>query len=95
MVVNLALPAQPLPFDSPKPDHLFQFCALLAALQGQLFVHCIMNYRVSIFMYHYLRKNLEYSEPQARSPILDSWEIIPQWQAIMALDSVDSNLSRN
>jgi len=85
----------PVPFDTPKPDHLFQFCALLAALHGrQVFVHCIMNYRVSIFMYHYLRQVLEYSEPRARSPILDCWQIEPQWREILALDAASLNLSR-
>ncbi len=86
----------PVPFDRPEADHLRQFCALLDAQQGrQLFVHCIMNYRVSAFMYHYLRWRQGYSEQQARSPIFEIWQVEPQWQAIMELDANALRLSRN
>ena len=86
----------PVPFDAPDANHLRQFCTLLTALQGrQLFIHCIMNYRVSAFMYHYLKLVKGYSEQQARSPIFDIWEMEPQWKAIMELDAASLNLKRN
>lgn len=76
----------PVPFDAPTADHVKRFFALLEAQQEQqVFVHCIMNYRVSAFMYHYLIRVKEWSPQQARSPIFDRWEIEPQWQAIMDL----------
>ena len=78
----------PVPFDAPAPAHFRQFCALLDAQQDhRLFVHCIMNYRVSAFMYLYLTRLRGWPEAQARSPILDRWAIEPQWQALMAMDS--------
>jgi len=86
----------PVPFDAPKADHVRQFCTLLTAQQGrQLFIHCIMNYRVSAFMYHYLGLVKGYSEQQARSPIFDIWEMEPQWQAFMELDAARLSLNRN
>jgi len=78
----------PVPFDTPSPDHLRQFCALLDARpERKLFVHCIMNYRVSAFMYLYLTQVRGIPEAQARSPILDRWDIEPQWRALMEMDS--------
>ena len=76
----------PVPFDQPEADHLKQFFGLLQS-QGEqaVFVHCIMNYRVSAFMYHYLTLIEDWPEDRARSPIFDKWEIEPQWQAIMEL----------
>lgn len=86
----------PVPFAAPNANHLRQFCALLNAQQGrQLFIHCIMNYRVSAFMYHYLRHVKGYSDTQARSPIFDIWDMEPQWQALMELDAASLNLSQD
>ncbi len=76
----------PVPFDAPSADHVSEFCRLLHCLRGrQLFVHCIMNYRVSAFMYHYLRRVEGYDDKHARSPIFDRWQVEPQWQSIIDL----------
>lgn len=81
---------QPVPFDAPDIEHLRRFFALLEAQAGQpLFIHCIMNFRVSAFMYLYLRFRRNYPEQQARSPILEQWKIEPQWQSIMRLQPHD------
>ncbi len=82
----------PVPFDHPRVDHLRQFFALLRSYPGQrLFIHCIMNYRVSAFIFHYLICFEGYSPAQARSPILDIWQPEPQWREILELgyDSLD------
>lgn len=84
----------PVPFDCPKIHHLQQFCRLLQAQQQRrLFIHCIMNYRVSVFIYHYLIAVEGYAQQDARSPIFARWEIEPEWQAMMELDSLSLNLS--
>ena len=54
--------------------------------EGRLVTELGMNYRVSVFMYHYLTTFEAFSSEQARSPIFDRWQIEPQWQAIMGLD---------
>ncbi len=80
----------PVPFDAPEVNHVRQFCKLLHSQNGQaVFVHCIMNYRVSVFMYLYLSTFEGFSGEQARSPMFDRWQIEPQWQAIMDLDQQD------
>ena len=77
----------PVPFDAPQAKHIRQFCDLLHSQRDQsVFVHCIMNYRVSVFMYHYLIAFEGFSRQRARSPVFDRWEIEPQWQALMDLD---------
>ena len=52
-----------------------------------------MNYRVSVFIYHYLIAVEGYAQQDARSPISARWEIEPEWQALMELDSLSLNLS--
>lgn len=74
----------PVPFDAPAPLHLQRFCALLEAQRDQrLFVHCIMNYRVSAFMYLYLKHVEGCADSDARSPIFERWQVEPQWQALL------------
>lgn len=83
----------PVPFDAPTPEQVRQFCALLETQRDRpLFVHCIMNYRVSAFMYLYLTQVCDYSEDRARSPIFDSWKIEPQWQALLDTDPAELDL---
>jgi protein tyrosine phosphatase (PTP) superfamily phosphohydrolase (DUF442 family) len=84
----------PVPFAAPTADHVNQFFHLLKAQQGRkVFVHCIMNYRVSAFMFLYLTLFQGYPSDQARSPIFDSWEIEPEWQKIMNLDAASPGLT--
>ena len=54
-----------------------------------------MNYRVSASTFHCLHRVNRYSKPQARSPIFDTRETEPQWQAFMELDAASLNLKRN
>ncbi len=83
----------PVPFKTPNIEHIQQFSRILKAFdQQKVFVHCIMNYRVSAFMLHYLQKVRGYTAEQARSPIFDKWQIEPQWQAIVELNAEELNL---
>ena len=83
----------PVPFDAPEPAHVRQFCKLMETLENQkVFVHCIMNYRVSAFMYLYLHKVKGYTEDAARSPMFGKWKIEPQWQAIVELSAEELKL---
>jgi len=80
----------PVPFDAPKIEHVQQFCRLMQTLENrQVFVHCIMNYRVSAFLFHYLHHFMNYPVEQARSPMFECWQIEPQWQEIMQLTAAD------
>jgi hypothetical protein len=49
----------------------------------KVFIHCIMNFRVSAFMYHFLTKVKNTSDEAARSLMFNYWELDPVWQALM------------
>ena len=74
----------PVPFDKPTPDHVQLFCKILSQINHEkVFVHCIMNYRVSAFMYHYLSKIENREESISRSPIFQKWNMEPAWKELM------------
>lgn len=78
----------PVPYDAPRPEHVRRFCDLLECLRDRrVFVHCIMNYRVSAFLYLYRVHVLGNDPAQARSPIFDRWQPEPAWRALLALDA--------
>ena len=84
----------PVPFDDPRPNHVLEFCRLMQAMEDRrVFVHCIMNYRVSAFMFHYLHKVQGYSTNDARSTIFEQWKIEPCWQVLMELSAEDIGLT--
>ena len=71
----------PVPFDMPTPKHIQQFCGIMSVLSVEkVFVHCIMNYRVSVFMFHYLSKVVNLSETESTSIIFESWRPNSIWQ---------------
>ncbi len=75
----------PVPFHRPLPGHVFRFCRLMQALEGTpVFVHCIMNYRVSAFMFHYLHKVYGRSVEASRSPLFERWSPDPVWSDLLA-----------
>lgn len=83
----------PVPFDAPEPEHLRRFCRLLQPLRDdKVFVHCIMNYRVSAFLYHYLTKVEGWDDGRARSPIFARWEMQPEWRELMTWSESDIGL---
>ncbi len=80
----------PVPFDSPLPSHVGLFCRLMNSLKAdKVFVHCIMNYRVSAFMFHYLTKVEGKEALLSRSAILQKWDMPPAWQQLMSWSKSD------
>lgn len=73
----------PVPFDEPKISHLTQFFELMDSLQNEkVWVHCVLNYRVSAFLYLYRRwKGM--SEDEARIAVLPDWEPNATWRKFM------------
>jgi len=83
----------PVPFDAPRPDHVRLFCGVLSQFrEDKVFVHCILNYRVSAFMYHYLTKIEKRDSVAARSPMFEKWNVDPAWEKLMAWSSTDLGL---
>ena len=54
--VDIAYTHIPVPFDAPDETHYAAFKAALAAGEGPVHVHCIMNWRVSAFFYRLHRE---------------------------------------
>jgi uncharacterized protein (TIGR01244 family) len=72
----------PVPFDAPDESHFAAFCAAMAdAADHPVHVHCIMNYRVSAFIYRWRRDVLGRDEGEARAAMLDVWDpaSLPAW----------------
>lgn len=79
----------PVDFAAPTVDDLKQFLGVMRALEGRrVWVHCVVNARVSAFVYHYLRRERHLDEAACRSPILAKWEprMDDVWRSFLALD---------
>jgi protein tyrosine phosphatase (PTP) superfamily phosphohydrolase (DUF442 family) len=78
----------PVRFDRPTTDDLKLFIHTMRALEGRkVWVHCVVNARVSAFMYHYLKHDKNCDEAAASSPLLTAWRprMDPVWQSFMTL----------
>lgn len=75
----------PVPFDAPKTSHLRQFIGLMESLEDEkVWVHCVVNYRVSAFLYQYRRwKGIP--DDEARKAVLKAWKPNAIWQGFLAL----------
>lgn len=85
----------PVKFEQPTVDDLRTFIGVMRSLEGRkTWVHCVVNARVSAFLYHYLRHVRKLDEEASRSVILERWE--PQmdatWRAFLALDKNEIGL---
>jgi protein tyrosine phosphatase (PTP) superfamily phosphohydrolase (DUF442 family) len=79
----------PVDFASPTAEDLRRFIGVMQALDGcRVWVHCVVNARVSAFLYHYLKSVRGLDEQASRSPILEKWE--PQmddvWREFLTLE---------
>ena len=85
----------PVPFDNPTADHLRTFIHIMRALEGEkVWVHCAVNFRVSAFMYQYLRLEKGYDDTAARNEILKGWEpdMDAAWQRFMKIGPAEIGL---
>ena len=65
----------PVRFDAPQLDELRLFFSVLDALQDKkVWVHCVVNARVSVVVYHYLTVRKGLTPEKARSELLKRWE---------------------
>lgn len=64
----------PVPFDAPNEDHFATFSGCMEALKPKkVWVHCIVNARVSAFLFRYLQTNEGLSAIEAKTSILEQW----------------------
>ncbi len=70
----------PVPFDAPNENHFEKFSGYMDSLQNKkVWVHCIVNARVSAFLFRYLQ-NRGLSSAEAKTPVLEQW--LPQMDGV-------------
>ncbi len=78
----------PVPFDAPAPGHIAALEQALAAHPGPHHVHCIMNWRVTAFLY-LIDCAAGVPEPDARARMAAIWNPLedenapPAWRALL------------
>ncbi|MDE8653963.1 beta-lactamase hydrolase domain-containing protein [Novosphingobium album (ex Liu et al. 2023)] len=93
----------PVPFDAPDEAHFAAFrAAMEAAGDAVVHVHCIMNWRVSAFLYRYHREARGMAEDEARalmerhwSPGTSTHKDAPAWAAFIAAAAPALNRPRS
>lgn len=76
----------PVQFDAPTMADLKAFVGIVDGLAGsRIWVHCVVNARVSAFVYLYLKHVRGLAEAQCRTPLLDRWqpEMDTVWQEFL------------
>ena len=64
----------PVPFDAPGEDHFAAFRRALEGATGPVHVHCIMNWRVSAFLYRYHREVRGMPGDEAAALLTRQWD---------------------
>lgn len=78
----------PVPFDAPTPEHVAALAEALGAHPGPAHVHCIMNFRVTAFLY-LLDCADGVPEPEARARMAAVWNPLEDerapdaWRALL------------
>ena len=72
-MLGIAYSHIPVPFDAPDETHFAAFRAALAAADGPVHVHCIMNWRVSAFFYR-LNRERGMDEAGASALMARQWD---------------------
>ena len=78
----------PVVMENPTLDDLKLFLGTMNALDGKkVWVHCVVNARVSAFVYHYLRYSKGFDDKAAKTGLLKKW--LPQmndvWKSFVAI----------
>lgn len=70
----------PVDFSDPPETDYARFCDVMDALEGQtVHVHCILNLRVSAFLYRWRQERQGVSEAEARSELERLWRPGGAW----------------
>ncbi len=74
----------PVPFEAPALEHLNDFISIMQAYEDKkVWVHCVVNYRVSAFLYLYMRLVHNASIKEANKVILKTWKPNDTWKSFM------------
>ncbi len=71
----------PVDFKQPNPADFQAFCTCMRESAGRrIFVHCRLNWRVSVFVALYGQRELGWDQARADAHIADLWEPDPVWR---------------
>ncbi len=74
----------PVQFDAPTEEDFARFCAVMADLgEATVHVHCIVNARVSAFLYRYRRDVIGMDEAETRKAMDSIWQPGGVWAAFI------------
>ena len=83
----------PVPFDAPGRFHLRTFFGVMEAFRDhRVWLHCVVNHRVSGFLYLYRRLVEGVNAEEAKAVMLPTWKPDDVWQEFMRV-SQDEILS--
>ncbi|MCP4970850.1 MAG: hypothetical protein GY932_09690 [Arcobacter sp.] len=83
----------PVEFTNPTLKNLQDFLDILSSLSHKkVWVHCIMNYRVSAFMYVYHKYILETPFENINLNVFNEWSPDNSWQKIMKVSPDELSL---
>jgi len=75
----------PVAWEHPTTEDVYKFFAALDAYQGQrIFVHCVLNYRVSVFMYLHSVLREDILPEEAIWDVRAIWEPDDVWDEFMS-----------
>lgn len=70
----------PVPFDAPTAAHLHRFCDIMDVFkEDKIFIHCIMNYRVSAFLGLYRITRQGWEKERAFELMQSLWQPNEVW----------------
>jgi protein tyrosine phosphatase (PTP) superfamily phosphohydrolase (DUF442 family) len=81
---GLVLEHIPVVWEKPLPENFAQFAAVMQKHENRrLYIHCVANKRVSVFMALYRILVLGWEEEKAMADVTDIWEPDKVWQAFI------------
>lgn len=76
----------PVPYEAPERFHLQAFFGVMEAFrEHRVWIHCVVNHRVSAFLYLYRRLLEGASAEEAKAVMLPSWKPDDVWQRFMSV----------
>jgi protein tyrosine phosphatase (PTP) superfamily phosphohydrolase (DUF442 family) len=83
----------PVPFEAPTTKHVKDFISVMEAFKDKkVWVHCVVNYRVSAFLFLYMRFVKNATIEEARKVILKSWKPNNVWANFMEMSKDEISL---
>lgn len=74
----------PVPFEAPTLEHLKDFFSIMNAIKHKkVWIHCVVNHRVSAFLFLYMRFIENKSIDEANNSVLKSWKPNDVWTRFM------------